>query len=183
MHAGLRSHAERVRTLNHIEIEHIMSIDDAEIDGFLGLVRQSGKDRPPNLAQSGVESDSGAEPCEFWTNDVGTGHVAEKIAFLFEMRDETIGGAFVDASLLRDFAELQAVRRSIEGFEDPQNFSDDTDRRGFGFAGTNHRPLPSLERFTIFDVQRRTSKRRRMKKCVPHAETPKFTIQNTNFQY
>src|SRR5262249_806191 len=154
-----------------------------KVDCLFCFVRKRVQNGPRNSAESRMKRNSSAEPCQLWADDICAHSVAEEIAFLFEMRDETIGSAFVDASLLRNFAKLEPVWRSIQRFKNSEDFSYDADWSRFGFTRANHGPISSLEVFAVFGVRRRLGQGRITKKSVPHAETPQFTIQNINFQY
>ena len=120
-----------MRALDHVEVEHLVPVQDAEIHGFLGAVGERDGHGPADLPQRGVISNPGAQPCQFRTHDVGAGIVTQKIAFARQMRQESVGSALVNPSLLGDFTKLQPGGRSVQRLQDAQHFSNHADGRRF----------------------------------------------------
>src|SRR5947207_7402899 len=127
---------------DHIDIEHLMSIQNADVYCFLRLVRKSDSHGPADLAQGRMVGNAGAEPRQFGSDDICTCLVAEEIAFVFQVSNESVGSALVDAGLLGDFAELKARGRPVEGLQDAQYLANHADRGRFGLPAPNYWYLP-----------------------------------------
>ena len=72
-------------------------------------------------------SNPGPEPCQFGSDHIRARFVTQEIAFALQVSHEAIGGALVDASLLRDFTKLQPGGRSVQRLQDAQHFPNHAD--------------------------------------------------------
>ena len=90
--------------LQHFEVKHIVSVQDGEVYRLRGFFRQQHKHWTADLAKGGMVGDSGAQPGQFGSRDVGSSIIAEQIAFAFQVSEESISRALVEARLLRNLA-------------------------------------------------------------------------------
>jgi hypothetical protein len=99
-----------MRTLEHFQVQHFVPIEDGEVHCFRSFFRELPQHRAADLAKRGVIGDSGAKSSQLGPHYIGTRVVTEEIAFAFQMGDESVSRAFVEASLLRNLPQLQSGR-------------------------------------------------------------------------
>ena len=119
-----------VRAFQDVQVEHFPRVKNAKVDGFTGLAPQRFKHRSSQLADGRLIRAVGAQPHQPGADEIRTRQITDQIALSFEVSEEAIGGALVQAGIFGNVTKLKPSRRTIEKIKDLENLREHPDRGG-----------------------------------------------------